>query len=324
MKFFTIFFLFLCLGANSSKVIASDCYKRVESFISEDQENTIEHGEFYVDNNGVKIWYKVSGKGPVCIFPSAGWGPGSDLYYDSMSELESLFTVVYVDTRGTGKSDRPPLESYTTSNILSDLEAVHKQINADDIWLIGHSKGGAIVLNYAYQHRDDIKGIILINSSGRINTPNEKKQQMVMAKQNEPWFAAASEYLTREPLDEEDWITGIRALIPMYFSTTDSFLKSKEAMVKTSLSYEAYKGQNYWNDCENNLGHILSKIDIPVLIVVGMDDFICGPYVAKDLHFELKNSKLLPIKDAGHFPWMEQPDQFYEGVQRTQNLAIFT
>jgi proline iminopeptidase len=317
MRIFTLFFFFLCLGANSSIVIASDYYERGESFISADHDNTIEAGEFYVDNNGVKIWYKVSGEGPVCIFPSAGWGPGSELYYNSMSELESFFTMIYLDTRGTGKSDRPPIETYTTKNILSDLEAVRKNIHSEEIWLIGHSKGGALVLNYAHGHPGKIRGIILIDASGGINTPPEIMQKMMMERQNESWFAAASEYFKREPRDEEDWITGTRAIMPMYFSSTVSFLKNKEEMMKTSLSYDAFLGQKYWYDCENNLQYILPKIDISVLIVVGMDDFICGPYVAKDLHFELNNSKLLPIKDAGHFPWMEQPDQFYEGVQRT-------
>ena len=227
MRIFTLFFFFLCLGANSSIVIASDYYERGESFISADHDNTIEAGEFYVDNNGVKIWYKVSGEGPVCIFPSAGWGPGSELYYNSMSELESFFTMIYVDTRGTGKSDRPPIETYTTKNILSDLEAVRKNIHSEEIWLIGHSKGGALVLNYAHGHPGKIRGIILIDASGGINTPPEIMQKMMMERQNESWFAAASEYFKREPRDEEDWITGTRAIMPMYFSSTVSFLKNK-------------------------------------------------------------------------------------------------
>lgn len=277
--------------------------------------NEIDTGEFFVENNGIKIWYKVSGHGPVCILPSPGWGPGSDLYYNSMGEMEKLFTMVYVDTRGSGHSERPGMEQYTTSKFISDLEAVRKAVKADKIWLMGHSKGGALVLNYTFQHKDKVLGIILIDASGGINTPPEIMQKVMKQKQHEPWFANAAQYFSREPKDEKDWITGTKAVMPMFFATTEHFEKNKAVLMKTSLSYDAYLGQKNWYDCENELAPKLPKIDVPVLIVAGMDDFICGPYVAKYLHRELPDSKLLLIEDAGHFPWMEQPELFFKGIK---------
>lgn len=271
-------------------------------------------GEFTVENHGPNIWYKVSGKGPVCILPSPGWGPGSELYYNSMGRIEEMFTMVYVDTRGSGQSDKPEMEQYTTSNLISDIEAVRKDLGVQKVWLMGHSKGGALVLNYAYQHKDKVHGILLIDASGGVNTPPQTMQAVMQKKRNEPWFKTASEYFAREPRDENDWLTGIKAVMPMYFSTTEKFEKSKDVLLKTSLSYHAFKGQSNWYDCEHELGTKLNKIDIPVLIIVGMDDFICGPYVALYLHRKLAHSKLLPVKDAGHFPWMEQPELFFNGI----------
>jgi proline iminopeptidase len=231
-----------------------------------------------------------------------------------MHEMEQLFTMVYIDTRGTGRSDRPESEQYTTSNFLMDLEAVRRHIQADKIWLMGHSKGGALVLNYAFQNKDNVNGIILIDASGGISTPAEMMQNAMIQKQSEPWYAAASEYFSREPRDEEDWKTGIKAIMPVYFSTTENFMKNKDILMQTSLSYDAFLGQKYWHDCQSELSPKLKNIDIPVLIVVGMNDFICGPYVAKYLHRQLPHSKLLPVEDAGHFPWIEQPDVFFKEV----------
>ncbi len=314
MKNLNTSLLLILIVAHSLYLQAADYSGRTFNSIPSDLKNKIDAGAFFIENNGVKIWYKVSGNGPVCILPTPGWGPGSELYYKSMDKLEEIFTMVYIDIRGTGKSDRPTIEQYTTSNILSDLEAVRKKIKADKIWLMGHSKGGAIVLNYATQFKERVNGIILINSSGGVNTPSEVMQNTMNQKQNEPWYAAAKEYFYKEPSDEKDWITGIKTIMPIYFSTTENFEKSKHVLMNTTLSYDAFKAQEKWFDCENDLDPKLHTIDIPVLVIVGMDDFICGPYVANHLHSELPNSKLIPVENAGHFPWLEQPEIFFKAI----------
>jgi len=315
MKYLNTFLLIIFLVANFLCIQATNHSGIDKDSIPDIIKNKIDTGEFIIENNGLKIWYKVTGQGPICILPSPGWGPGCELYYNSLGEMEELFTMVYVDTRGSGRSDKPEMEQYTTSNLLSDLEAVRKDLGVQKVWLMGHSKGGALVLNYAFQNKDKVNSIILIDASGGVNSPPEKMQTIMKQKQDEPWFASAAEYFTREPRDEIDWITGTKAVMPMFFSTTDNFEKNKDVLMETSLSYHAFKGQNYWYDCENELATKLNKIDIPILVVVGMNDFICGPYVAKYLHRELSYSKLLPVEDAGHFPWMEQPELFFKGIK---------
>lgn len=277
--------------------------------------NQVKNGEFTVKVNGLKIWYKVSGKGPVCIFPTPGWGPSSDMYFNSLKELEDTFTMIYIDTRGSGRSEKPELEKYTTENFISDIDGVRKDIGVEKVWLMGHSKGGALVLQYAYNYKDHAKGLILLDASMGVNMPNEKRQKIVISKQNEPWFQKASGYFSREPKDEEDWKTGIQAVTPMFFYSTEGFEKSKEIIKTSSLSYHAFQGQKYWWDCETKMLPKLKDIQVPTLIVVGQGDFICGLYTSEYAHRKIPNSKLLVIEEAGHFPWMEQPKEFFTGLK---------
>lgn len=65
------------------------------------------NGAYTARINGLNLWYKISGTGPVCIAPTPGWGPGSDLYFRTLTPLEELFTLVYLDTRGSGRSEKP-------------------------------------------------------------------------------------------------------------------------------------------------------------------------------------------------------------------------
>jgi pimeloyl-ACP methyl ester carboxylesterase len=54
---------------------------------------------------------------------------------------------------------------------------------------------------------------------------------------------------------------------------------------------------------------------IPTLVVVGNADFVCPRSEAEYLHREIAYSKLLAIENAGHFHWLEQPQQFFDGIR---------
>lgn len=71
---------------------------------------TLKSGEFVVQLNGLELWYKVSGKGPVCLMPTPAWGPSSDSYFRTLKPLEKHFTIVYLDSRGTtlARASRSP------------------------------------------------------------------------------------------------------------------------------------------------------------------------------------------------------------------------
>lgn len=64
----------------------------------------LSQGEFTAELNGLKLWFKVSGTGPVCLMPTAPRSPSSDIYFRTLQPLEKMFTLVYLDCRGTGRS----------------------------------------------------------------------------------------------------------------------------------------------------------------------------------------------------------------------------
>lgn len=48
------------------------------------------------------------------------------------------------------------------------------------------------------------------------------------------------------------------------------------------------------------------------MVFEGDDDVITTPLEAHRLHRGIENSELFVIKDAGHFPWLEQPATFFK------------
>ena len=103
--------------------------------------------------------------------------------------------------------------------------------------------------------------------------------------------------------------------MPFFFSKVENLEKNQEVFEKIKLSFHAYQGRGQSDRSSADLATFLPEMEIPTLIIVGIDDFICTPSAAEYLHSEIPNSKLLIIENAGHFPWLEQPKQFFEGIR---------
>ena len=55
---------------------------------------------------------------------------------------------------------------------------------------------------------------------------------------------------------------------------------------------------------------ILSKIDVPVLVIVGSEDAVIPPSEAEASHQRIEGSRLVRIEGAGHVSNVERPEEF--------------
>jgi proline iminopeptidase len=275
----------------------------------------VRQGQFTAQINGLKLWYKVSGDGPVCILPTPGWGPSSELYFPDLTPLEEMFTMVYLDTRGSGRSQHPELNEYTMSNFVADIEGLRSHLGVETMWLMGHSAGGSMILNYAFGYRDRVAGLVLVDAPvGDTSKGNERMERMQLRK-DEPWFDAAFRAFGQMPTTQEEFEAHNRAIMPFFFSSIENLARNRDVFDRTSLSFHATQGQGQSDGSSADLASCLPGIKIPTLIIVGIDDFICTLSAAEYLHREIACSKLLVIENAGHFPWLEQPEQFFGGMR---------
>ncbi|HUI10831.1 MAG TPA: alpha/beta hydrolase [Bacteroidota bacterium] len=275
----------------------------------------IREGEFTADINGLKLWYKVSGSGPVCILPTPGWGPSSDLYFLKMKPLESIFTMIYLDTRGSGRSERPDPHAYTMHDFVADIEGLREHIGAESVWLMGHSDGGRMILNYTAVHGEHVRGLILVDSPVRDTSQGRDRERRMLLRKNEPWFDSAYSAFHRMPTTQKEFDAYIRSMSPFFFSSIGNLEKNRDVFEKVTLSFDAQMGEGQSDQSSVGLASFLPGMKTPALVIVGNDDFICPPPASEYLHREIDRSKLLIIQNAGHFPWLEQPEQFFGGIR---------
>jgi pimeloyl-ACP methyl ester carboxylesterase len=281
-------------------------------------------GEHFAPVNGITLHYYVAGRGPVCLVPSPGWGISVDYLYKSLTPLEKYFTMVFYDTRMSGKSTGPDDSTqYTSIDFMNDMESLRAYLGQQKIWLLGHSAGGIQTLFYAVNHTAQLNGIIVIDAiAGRDSFYLADHQRAIARRKGKPYYKEGYYLITHfdSILNHEDSIyytfgQMLDSTLPFYFHDPSKIKDLPQSNSAVSDKARAYTTASHFST--EYLYPKLHGINVPALVIVGDDDFICprasgADRIAKDI----PNSTEIVIKDAGHFCWIEQPQQFFPACEK--------
>src|SRR4051812_23775283 len=120
-------------------------------------------GEAELAVPGGQLWYKVSGTGsgtPVILIHG---GPGfSSYYFKPLEALGDDRHVVRYDQVGSGKSG--PLTDTSMFNIahfVNELDSLRAHLGYDRVYLLGHSWGTIVALEYYRAHPEHVAGMVM-------------------------------------------------------------------------------------------------------------------------------------------------------------------
>ena len=85
---------------------------------------------------------------------------------------------------------------------------------------------------------------------------------------------------------------------------------TKQYLTRNSLAFERQLRANIEHDTRGQL----HGIRIPTLIMTGRDDELTPPGMARELHSEIPDSKLLIFEQGGHGLYWEVPHLFNKAV----------
>jgi proline iminopeptidase len=138
-----------------------------------------------------KVWTKRFGENPRIKLLLLHGGPGATHEY--FEALERPFAahgieLIYYDQLGSAFSDQPNDTSlWTLSRFVDEVEQVRVALglDKDNFYLLGHSWGGILAVEYALRHGEHIKGLII--SSMMMSIPDYNRYaDTVLAKQIDP------------------------------------------------------------------------------------------------------------------------------------------
>jgi proline iminopeptidase len=278
----------------------------------------ISPGEHIFNKNGLKLWYKVVGSGPVLMVQPPGWGVGAGLYEHAFGPLESHFTLIYHDPRGSGRSEAPAdPEEMNVGAFVEDLESLREHLELDSFALIGHSHGGFIALNYALKYPRRLSHLLPLDAQIGVDEPREDAQRNLPELAKDARFADAVQAFGGpwKLESDEDMSTLVDRVWPLYFFDPESeaAAASRKSVRASRISVAAMKATSASNG-RFLVRDKLSAIHVPTLVLVGRHDFICSPVQAKIIHEGVKGSGLVVFGRSGHLPWLEEPRMFFSTV----------
>ncbi len=265
----------------------------------------IKQKEGFAETNNTSIFYQIAGKGTSLILIH-GWTFDSRCWEYQIPVLLKDYQVIFYDLRGFGKSSYPVQgESYSHTK---DLVAMMDYLSIDSAILLGHSFGGRIAIDFAFNHPERVIGLILPEGAWDVNDVDlgDDFNELIN------WLVSTREAAEYEDFDKakEIWIYG-----PPLFS---SMQKPHSASLVKKMVNE-YSWWHYINDdptegFDSYSVNKLKTISVPTLIMYGKDSPVGYLKIAQIQNDYIPNSKLVAISDAAHALNIENPDQFNKEI----------
>jgi proline iminopeptidase len=256
--------------------------------------------------DGAQLWTASSGAG--LDLALAHGGPGLWDYLEPLAvELEPHARVHRWDQRGCGRSGAGG--PYTVDTFVADMDAVRAAAGADRWVAGGHSWGAVLALLYALRHPDRTLGVLYLAGTG-----------IDWARWRPLYHGEAERRLGPERWARLNGTTDEREANRLQWSidyATDEIAAPQVGRMLGqgfSINHECYRALNAELEARSaqlfaGVGHLR----VPVLVVQGAAD--PRPLAACDELVErLSVVARVVFEGAGHFPWVERPDDFRQAV----------
>ena len=135
----------------------------------------------FVQADAVKLQYFEHGAGPELLVLVHGYQSSGRIWRLVQEALDpTRFRSLALSNRGAGDSERTAAEAdYTVESFAQDLFAATQTSGLRDFTLVGHSMGGATVTQFALDHPELVKALVLLNPAplaGRTPATNWEQQ----------------------------------------------------------------------------------------------------------------------------------------------------
>lgn len=243
-------------------------------------------------------------------------GPGFDHAYfkPALSVLTDMAQVVYVDLRGQGRSDRPPVETCTLEQMADDVAAFCRTLGLDRPAILGHSAGGFVALQLAVRHPELVGRLILVDTAAATADMGDAMGRLEQLRG--PEARAAGERVFGGDFSPESMAEFGRLVLPAYVHDPAMAGAMFEALGRSRFSAEV--ASYYFRELapHYDLRAQLGAIGVPTSVVVGESDWLCPPSAAQVIAASVPQAELVVIPEAGHFSFGEQPVCFAAAVHR--------
>jgi len=270
----------------------------------------------YVDAGGTRLHAVIGGEGPALLLVH-GWPESWYAWRLLMPALAKNFTVIAVDQRGIGLSDKPQ-SGYDVGTLAADLVALMDTLGHERFAVVGHDTGFAVGYALASDHAERVSRLVLAELPGAPGTTPAPPLFVPAQINNTLWHIPFNrvEQLPEQLITGREDVYfgyefavqggGVRAEAIAYYV---ELLSNPESLTGSLGFYRAFDAT-----VAQNSERATRKLGMPVLALGGERSY--GDHVAGGVGLVADDVEGVVIAGAGHWLAEEAPEQFLTALDR--------
>src|ERR1700682_5808276 len=272
----------------------------------------------YARSGDVNIAYQVTGEGPIDLVFVMGWVSNLEAFWQEPTvasffhRLASFSRLILFDKRGTGLSDRVPIDRLPTlEQRMDDVRAVMDAAGSERAALFGVSEGGPMCALFAASFPQRTSALVMYGSyAKRVWDPEY------------PWAPTPEERERWYSLLESEWGSGadVEILAP---SADARFREWWSRYLRMSASPGAAAVGLGRMNTAIDIRQLLSAIRVPTLILHRTGDRDIDVRGSRWMAGQIAGAKYVELPGDDHLPWvggqdaiLDEVEEFLTGVRR--------
>ncbi len=263
---------------------------------------TNEHSKF-IEIDGMQVHYRDEGTGiPIVLIH----GTAASLHtWDYWTEkLKKNYRVIRLDLPAFGLTGANSNGDYSIKNYTEFLNAFLSKLDITNFYLAGNSLGGNIAWNYTVDYPEKIRKLILVDASG---LPTNKEQPWIFKMAKTPVLNSLFLYLTPKMVIKNN----MEQVYQDDTKITDDLVTRYHDMALREGNRQAFidRAKTDFKLSDSKNIERIKSIKTETLLIWGENDVWIPLDNGKRMNGLISNSKLAVIKNSGHVPMEENPEE---------------
>lgn len=228
------------------------------------------------------------------------------MWENQVAALSKRYRLYIPDLLGYGYSDRPKVD-YTPSLFVDMVRQFMDRLDVRNASLIGNSMGGGIAWAFALAHPERVDKLVLIDSMPPRVIPAIRNRlfRWFLAIRHIPLLSSLAVALRTRHMVR----VVLRQIVCNNRLITEAVVERQYRISRLAgTAWVIASTIRYADDVARYAG-TLATLHKPTLIIWGERDELFPVEVGRQLHTSIPDSRLVVIKDSGHIPMWETPDE---------------
>lgn len=267
----------------------------------------------FLELYGDRVAYRDAGHGEVLLLIH-GMAGSSATWRAVLPQLSKKFRVIAPDLLGHGESAKPRSD-YSLGAFAVLLRDFLDELGVSQVTVVGQSLGGGVAMQFAYQHPDYVKRLVLISSGGL-----GPDVGMILRLLSAPGAELVLPIIAPKPVltvgnKLRSWLRGAGIHSPRGAETWSAYSSLSERQTRQSFLRTLRSVVDYRGQAVSALNRLQVRADLPVMAIWGDRDKIIPVEHAYAVHNARTDTRLEVLPGVGHYPQVEAPNEVVELIE---------